>query len=108
MLFAEQVHRPPFAFGAARGFAVKFRHNGFGTEAAGKGMSVVAVGRDNGILRGDGGISPGHHGFLTYVQVAEAFDFLLTVKLGAFFFKAPYQKHGFKPFVSLFWGYLRG
>jgi len=28
--------------------------------------------------------------------------------LGAFFFKAPHQKHRFKPFMGLFGGYLRG
>ena len=87
------VHRAAFAVRGAGGLAEQLGHHHFGGDAAVDGDAVVAVGGDDAVLRAAQRDQAGGDRLLPDVQVQEAADFALLVKLGGRFFQPPDQNH---------------
>ena len=74
LLDVKEMHRAALAAGATGNRAEKLRHAGVGIGAAGQGMTMIAVGGDDGVvLVYDRNCAHGD-GFLAVVQVAESLD----------------------------------
>src|SRR5690606_10675498 len=89
VLLVKDVHGATLAFGDARCLAEKFGHNKFRVRPQRQRVRVVAIGGDPLIVFGQGRHCAGGASFLTYVQVAEATDLLLSVQLPGLLLESP-------------------
>jgi len=90
---AEHVHGAALAPGIAAPPAGQFRHHALGVHAAGQHVSVVAVRRDDGILRLRGRHHADDNGFLADIEMTEAADQAHAVKLAGLFLEAADHQH---------------
>ena len=92
-LHIKQVHRAAFAARTARGFPIKLCHHSIRRNALRDRLSMLAVARNDIIVLANRRDGADADCLLTDVQMAEAANLAQVVRLGAFLFKAPTQKH---------------
>ncbi len=87
------VHGTAEAQRAARLLAEQLGHDRLGVDPAGNGHAVVAVGRDQSVLRPTGGRDACADGLLPNVEMQKAADLSLLIELGGTFFDAADEYH---------------
>ena len=92
-LRVEHVHRSAAAAAAALLLAVHLRHEPVGRDAARQRMTVLAVGRDDGIVWAECLHGADGDRFLADVQMQEAADLAGAVQLRALLLEAPDAQH---------------
>ena len=93
VLGAGHVHRAALAAHHAGGLAEHFRHDALGIQAACDGPTVVAVGRQQVVVRPHRLACAGGDGLLADVQVQKAADLAGGVQLGCFLLEPADQRH---------------
>ena len=93
MLLVKVMHRAAETARAARRFAKKFRHAGIRARAAGERVRVIAIGRDQVIIRPGRRDGANDDRFLANVKMAKAADLLRLILLTRAFLETPDQQH---------------
>ena len=84
---------PPRPRETARRFAEKFRHAGIGARAARQRVRMIAISRDDVVVRPRGRDSSNDDRFLSNIEMAKAADFLRLILLTRAFLETPDQQH---------------
>ena len=92
-LLVEHVHGSAFALGASILSTEQFRHHRIGRHATHQRLTMIAIRRDDVVIRTQCHDDAGGHRFLANVQVAEATNLANRVHLRGAFFEAALQQH---------------